>query len=97
MAKQTSSESKKTTQHKTCTVKNAGKCCGKKKFTQRTTSKTKRKVIKKHPKGWESSLHYMRMGGQCGQSCPCCRAQVFLNKIDPDAHFGACEICISKK
>jgi hypothetical protein len=34
------------------------------------------------------------MGGQCGQSCPCCRASVYNQGIDPDAWFGACPICI---
>jgi len=59
------------------------KCAGKKKFT-----------TPHHPSGWNSRLHYMSMGGQCGQSCPCCRAEVFLKNIDPDAKWGACSICL---
>ena len=52
-----------------------------------------------HIKGWSKQHHYCAIGGQCGQSCPCCRAYVYLSNIDPDAWFGACEICIknSKK
>lgn len=47
-----------------------------------------------HPKKWSRSYHYMSMGGQCGQSCPCCRAQVYNLGIDPDAKWGACPICL---
>lgn len=36
----------------------------------------------KHPHGWCKVNHY----GMCGQSCPCCRAQV-------GDTFGACPIC----
>jgi hypothetical protein len=49
----------------------------------------------KHPKGWTTKAHYMFIGGQCGQSCQCCRAQMFISGMDPDAKFGACTICIS--
>ena len=42
---------------------------------------------KSHPKGWTPGKHY----GQCGQSCPCCRA------IIEDVPFGVCEICWAKK
>ena len=49
---------------------------------------------KKHPWGWNSKIHYMKIGGQCGQSCPCCRARVFKSDIDKDAKWGACSICI---
>ena len=38
-----------------------------------------------HPKYWTEEKHY----GQCGQSCPCCRAAV-------GDTFGACPICIIK-
>ena len=37
----------------------------------------------KHPEGWNHQLHY----GQCGQSCPCCRA------IIEDYPLGVCPIC----
>lgn len=37
---------------------------------------------KKHPGEWSSAYHY----GQCGQSCPCCRAR-------NNEFFGACTIC----
>ena len=47
-----------------------------------------------HPQGWTSHYHYSNMGGQCGQSCPCCRAYVYNQGNDPDAWFGACPICI---
>ena len=43
-----------------------------------------------HPKGWTSKNHYMNMGGQCGQSCPCCRAEV-------GDTLGVCMICFKKK
>ena len=26
-----------------------------------------------HAVGWTQNHHYMPLGGQCGQSCPCCR------------------------
>ena len=48
----------------------------------------------RHIKGWTKQHHYCALGGQCGQSCPCCRAEVYLSNIDPDAWFGACEICL---
>jgi len=38
-----------------------------------------------HPDSWSSHTHY----GQCGQSCPCCRAIV-------GDKWGACSICINK-
>ena len=40
-----------------------------------------------HPNGWDSTNHYMSLGGQCGQSCPCCRAQV------EETNIGVCPIC----
>ena len=48
-----------------------------------------------HIKGWNKDNHYSSIGGQCGQSCPCCRAYVYLSNIDSDAWFGACQICIT--
>ena len=48
-----------------------------------------------HIKGWTKQHHYCSIEGQCGQSCPCCRAEVYLSNIDPDAKFGACEICLN--
>ena len=50
----------------------------------------------KHLKGWSPINHYSNIGGQWGQSCPCCRAYVYNKRIDPDAWFGACQICIKK-
>jgi len=47
-----------------------------------------------HIKGWTKQHHYCAIGGQCGQSCPCCRAEIYLSNIDCDAWFGACQICI---
>jgi hypothetical protein len=41
---------------------------------------------KKHPNGWNLNTHYMSIGGQCGQSCPCCRSQV-------GDTLGSCPIC----
>ena len=38
-----------------------------------------------HPMGWSPTAHY----GMCGQSCPCCRAEL-------GDTFGACPICIKK-
>ena len=35
-----------------------------------------------HPSCWSKKVHY----GQCGQSCPCCRADV-------GDKLGACTIC----
>ena len=46
--------------------------------------------LQKHPKGWSLTNHW----GQCGQSCPCCRANLYKQNIDPDAKWGACDICI---
>ena len=40
----------------------------------------------KHPEYWTKEKHY-GIHGQCGQSCPCCRAEV-------GDTFGACPICI---
>ena len=42
-----------------------------------------------HIKGWSKQYHYCAMGGQCGQSCPCCRAYVYLSNIDPEFNVGA--------
>ena len=42
----------------------------------------------KHPPQWNKEDHYMRMGGQCGQSCPCCRARV-------GDTLGACTVCLT--
>jgi len=50
-----------------------------------------------HPQGWNKHIHYCNIGGQCGQSCPCCRAEVYLKGIDPDAKWGACTICLKNK
>ena len=48
-----------------------------------TNQKPKEKEkINSHPKSWNSHTHY----GQCGQSCPCCRAIV-------GDKWGACSIC----
>lgn len=49
---------------------------------------------KTHPQGWSKEHHYMAMGGQCGQSCGCCRAEVYNSGVDPDAKFGACDMCL---
>lgn len=40
----------------------------------------------KHPVGWDFNSHYMFIGGQCGQSCPCCRSKV-------GDTLGSCPIC----
>ena len=54
----------------------------------KTRSQTKSKeAINSHPTGWEKTTHY----GQCGQSCPCCRANV------EDVPFGVCLICWKKR
>ena len=60
-----------------------------------TTATVAKETTVVHPKGWTSKAHYMFIGGQCGQSCQCCRAQMFISGMDPDAKFGACTICIS--
>jgi hypothetical protein len=45
----------------------------------------------KHQTGWTKKHHYMNLGWcWCGQSCPCCRANV-------GDTLGACEICIRDK
>ena len=44
----------------------------------------------KHPEGWNYITHYMSIGGQCGQSCPCCRSLV-------GDHLGSCPICNNLK
>ena len=56
-----------------------------------------KKEKKLHPDGWTHNFHYCYIGGQCGQSCPCCRAELYNKGIDLDAHWGACTICIKKK
>ena len=72
--------------------------CQKSKIMKKVTSKkTCKKILEKHTNGWCHKFHYMKVGGQCGQSCPCCRADVFNKKIDPDAWFGACPICLKKE
>jgi hypothetical protein len=38
-----------------------------------------------HPECWDENTHY----GQCGQSCPCCRARV-------GDEWGACLVCSNK-
>ena len=43
-------------------------------------------MAEKHPKGWDFKTHYMSIGGQCGQSCPCCRSLV-------GDKLGSCPIC----
>lgn len=45
---------------------------------------------KKHPKCWDPVNHYMSIGGQCGQSCPCCRSQA-------GDILGSCPICNQKQ
>ena len=66
-------------------------------FKKKSDNSCQKKKIKKkkpkHPKGWNNHLHYMKMGGQCGQSCPCCRLS-FSKSRDPDGHWGACPICL---
>jgi len=42
------------------------------------------KPIDKHPTCWDSENHY----GQCGQSCPCCRA-----RAGDSVNWGACPLC----
>ena len=48
-----------------------------------------------HGLGWNANAHYMSIGGQCGQSCVCCRADVYKSGLDEDAKWGACSICLS--
>jgi hypothetical protein len=50
-----------------------------------------------HPTGWNKHIHYCNLGGQCGQSCPCCRADLYNRGIDADAYYGACVICLKNK
>ena len=50
-----------------------------------------------HIKGWTRQHHYCAIGGQCGQSCPCCRAEIYNRGIDPDAKWGACTSCLKTK
>jgi hypothetical protein len=42
-----------------------------------------KRMLARHPASWSSEQHY----GQCGQSCPCCRASV-----EPTS-LGTCAIC----
>lgn len=58
------------------------------------TKMVKPKAETTHGIGWNTSYHYMSIGGQCGQSCPCCRAGVFKSGVDPDAKWGACNVCL---
>ena len=48
-----------------------------------------------HGLAWSANVHYMSIGGQCGQSCGCCRADVYKSGMDEDAKWGACSICLS--
>ena len=48
-----------------------------------------------HGLDWSTKIHYMSIGGQCGQSCACCRADVYKSGLDEDAKWGACAICLS--
>ena len=48
-----------------------------------------------HGLAWTANVHYMSIGGQCGQSCGCCRADVYKSGLDEDAKWGACSICLS--
>ena len=48
-----------------------------------------------HGLAWAANVHYMSIGGQCGQSCGCCRADVYKSGLDEDAKWGACSICLS--
>lgn len=52
--------------------------------------------MRAHPRGWSERTHYR--GGQCGQSCPCCRFAVesALN-ADPSAWFGVCPVCAAMR
>ena len=61
----------------------------------RTRSMSKK--YRMHALGWNIDTHYSEIGGQCGQSCPCCRANVYNKKIDLDAKFGACQFCLIHK
>lgn len=49
-----------------------------------------------HPKVWTKEHHWLAIGGQCGQSCPCCRAEAYLKRWDPDGHWGACDMCMPR-
>jgi len=49
----------------------------------RSHTKDKKEEEIKHPESWNPYNHY----GQCGQSCPCCRAII-------GDKWGACSICI---
>ena len=46
-------------------------------------------LINVHPTGWTHNEHYSEIGGFCGQSCPCCRAEF-------QEAFGSCPICLKK-
>ena len=61
----------------------------------RTRSMSKKYIM--HTLGWNIDTHYSEIGGQCGQSCPCCRAEIYLKNIDKDAKWGACVICLKNK
>lgn len=47
-------------------------------------------LVRKHPFGWHPKHHYMCIGGQCGQSCPCCRAEL-------GDKLGTCPYCKIQK
>ena len=55
-----------------------------------TSNQKKNNIPETHPKGWTKHLHYFNWGCYCGQSCPCCRAQV-------GDTLGACPICLNNK
>ena len=73
------------------------KCLGKHPFSKPHKKKNNYKnkdlwLKAKHPFGWipmkkgSNFMHYMGLGGQCGQSCPCCRAEA-------GDTLGACPYC----
>ena len=77
----------------TCSGKHPFSKPQKKKTNYKNKNKNKDLWLKaKHPIGWipmkkgSNFMHYMAVGGQCGQSCPCCRAAA-------GDILGACPYC----
>jgi hypothetical protein len=51
------------------------------------SSQLKKLEEENHNHNWDKKNHY----GMCGQSCPCCRAEI------EDVPLGVCPICWRKK
>jgi hypothetical protein len=47
-----------------------------------------------HGQNWSIDDHFSLDGKQCGEECPCCRAESYINGNDMDGWIGACVQCL---